>query len=70
MGSTMIEENVVSSAGTTYRMDEPQIAAAILDAGFTPMRRNMKYERLGPPSNLAAAAPQGTGPAGVVQIRA
>ena len=45
MGSTMIEENVVSSAGTVFEMDEPQIVAAIRDAGFTPMRRNMTYDR-------------------------
>jgi cyclic dehypoxanthinyl futalosine synthase len=43
MGSTMIEENVVASAGTAHRMDEPQIVAAIRDAGFTAMRRNMTY---------------------------
>ena len=49
MGSTMIEENVVSSAGTTFAMDEPEIARAIRDAGFTPVRRNMRYERLGEP---------------------
>jgi cyclic dehypoxanthinyl futalosine synthase len=46
MGSTMIEENVVSSAGTVFEMGEPQIVAAIRDAGFTPMRRDMTYERL------------------------
>jgi cyclic dehypoxanthinyl futalosine synthase len=49
MGSTMIEENVVSAAGTTYRMDEREIVRAILDAGFVPVRRNMLYERLGEP---------------------
>ncbi len=49
MGSTMIEENVVSAAGTTYQMNEPEIVAAIRDAGFVPMRRNMLYERLGEP---------------------
>ena len=46
MGSTMIEENVVSSAGTAHAMDEPEIVRTILDAGFTPRRRNMTYERL------------------------
>ncbi len=49
MGSTMIEENVVSSAGTVNRMDEPAIVAAVKDAGFIPMRRTMLYERLGAP---------------------
>jgi len=49
MGSTMIEENVVSAAGTTFEMGETEIVRAILDAGFTPIRRNMRYERLGEP---------------------
>ena len=43
MGSTMIEENVVSSAGTVHHMNEPEIVAAIRDAGFTPRRRDMIY---------------------------
>jgi cyclic dehypoxanthinyl futalosine synthase len=43
MGSTMIEENVVSAAGTAFEMNEPQIVAAIDDAGFTPKRRDMTY---------------------------
>ena len=49
MGSTMIEENVVSAAGTVHHMNEPEIVAAVRDAGFTPVRRNMLYERLGAP---------------------
>jgi cyclic dehypoxanthinyl futalosine synthase len=49
MGSTMIEENVVSAAGTVHHMAEPEIVAAIRDAGFIPMRRTMDYERLGAP---------------------
>lgn len=49
MGSTMIEENVVSAAGTAHVMHEPQIVAAILDAGFQPKRRDMTYsQRLAP----------------------
>jgi cyclic dehypoxanthinyl futalosine synthase len=43
MGSTMIEENVVASAGTVHAMDEPEIVAAIRDAGFMPERRDMTY---------------------------
>ena len=50
MGSTMIEENVVSAAGTVNHMNEPEIVAAVKDAGFIPMRRNMLYERLGSPN--------------------
>ena len=33
MGGTMMEENVVSAAGTTYRLDEQQIRRLITDAG-------------------------------------
>jgi cyclic dehypoxanthinyl futalosine synthase len=49
MGSTMFEENVVSAAGTTHAMDEAAIVRVIRDAGFVPLRRNMKYARLGEP---------------------
>jgi cyclic dehypoxanthinyl futalosine synthase len=38
-GSTMMEENVVASAGVAFRMSEEEIAATIRDAGFRPMRR-------------------------------
>ena len=50
MGSTMIEENVVSAAGTVHSMNEPEIVAAIRDAGLTPKRRNMTYRRLSEPA--------------------
>lgn len=50
MGSTMIEENVVSSAGTVYEMHEPQIVAAIQDAGLIPRRRNMNYSTFAEPA--------------------
>jgi cyclic dehypoxanthinyl futalosine synthase len=45
-GSVMIEENVVSAAGTTFQMDAEEIERHIRDAGFSPVRRNMKYQRL------------------------
>ena len=54
MGSTMIEENVVSAAGTVHAMDEPAIVAAIQDAGLVAMRRNMRYERIGVPASRGA----------------
>jgi cyclic dehypoxanthinyl futalosine synthase len=38
-GSTMMEENVVASAGVSFRMSEEEIVATIRDAGFTPARR-------------------------------
>lgn len=43
-GSIMIEENVVSSAGANYTMDAEGIQQCIRDAGFTPVRRNQKFE--------------------------
>src|SRR5437773_2071602 len=45
-GSVMMEENVVSSAGTTFRLDEKQIESLIRDAGYEPRRRNNWYELL------------------------
>ena len=44
MGSTMIEENVVSSAGTVHCMDEAGLHAMARAAGFEPRRRNFYYE--------------------------
>ena len=44
MGSVMMEENVVSAAGTTYRLSEKEIRRAITGAGWTPRKRNCYYE--------------------------
>jgi cyclic dehypoxanthinyl futalosine synthase len=49
MGSTMIEENVVSAAGTVHHMNEREIVAAIRDAGFVAKRRDMTYRTLAEP---------------------
>jgi len=38
-GSTMMEENVVASAGVSFRMSEEEIVATIRDTGFIPARR-------------------------------
>ncbi len=46
MGSVMMEENVVSSAGTTYCLDEAVLCRLIRDAGFTPAQRNNTYDIL------------------------
>ncbi len=43
-GGTMLEENVVSAAGTRLLMSVSRIENAIRDAGFEPARRNMHYE--------------------------
>ncbi len=44
MGSVMMEENVVSSAGTTYCLDEAVLCRLIRDAGFIPAQRNNVYD--------------------------
>ncbi|MCX6978513.1 MAG: dehypoxanthine futalosine cyclase [Verrucomicrobia bacterium] len=43
-GSVMMEENVVSSAGTSFRLAKEQIEELIADAGYEPHRRNNWYE--------------------------
>jgi len=43
-GSIMIEENVVSSAGASHRMDSYGMQKAIVDAGYVPQLRNQRYE--------------------------
>lgn len=45
-GSVMMEENVVSSAGTSFRLDAPEIERLIRGAGYEPRRRNNWYELL------------------------
>jgi cyclic dehypoxanthinyl futalosine synthase len=42
-GSLMMEENVVSAAGTTYRATLGEMHRVIQDAGFTPRRRRQDY---------------------------
>ncbi len=44
MGSVMMEENVVSAAGTTFRLNEEEIRRLITDAGWQPQKRNHYYE--------------------------
>ena len=44
MGSLMIEENVVASAGTVHYLTLEQIKSAIREAGWTPRQRNFFYE--------------------------
>jgi cyclic dehypoxanthinyl futalosine synthase len=45
-GSVMMEENVVSSAGTSFRLTAAQIEKLIIDAGYEPRRRNNWYQLL------------------------
>ena len=44
MGSLMIEENVVSAAGTVHHLTLEQMKAAISQLGWIPRRRNVFYE--------------------------
>ncbi|HEX3654622.1 MAG TPA: cyclic dehypoxanthinyl futalosine synthase [Pirellulales bacterium] len=44
MGSLMIEENVVASAGTVHYLSLEQIKDAIREAGYIPRQRNVFYE--------------------------
>ncbi len=44
LGSIMIEENVVSQAGTTFRMSVADMKRLISDLGFEPRQRNNWYQ--------------------------
>ena len=46
-GSVMMEENVVSNAGTTFRITPEEIEELITEAGFEPRTRNNWYELVG-----------------------
>ncbi len=46
MGSIMMEENVVSAAGTTYKLSDREICRLIRDAGWTPAQRDQYYHVL------------------------
>lgn len=56
MGSIMIEENVVSAAGTAYRMSQDEMEHLIRSAGFIPRQRTNLYERLVTREETAEAA--------------
>jgi cyclic dehypoxanthinyl futalosine synthase len=46
MGSLMLEENVVSAAGTVHHLTLDQMRSAISELGWEPRRRNVFYELL------------------------
>ena len=58
MGSIMIEENVVASAGTAYRMSQDEMEHLISSAGYIPKQRTNLYERLVTRDETAALARQ------------
>lgn len=57
-GSVMLEENVVSAAGSTWAMTIDEVEHNIRTAGFIPVRRNMRYDHIDirPAAPLAAPA--------------
>jgi cyclic dehypoxanthinyl futalosine synthase len=56
MGSLMIEENVVASAGTIHQLTLEQIKNAIRELGYIPRQRNVFYEFIDPePKNKASS---------------
>lgn len=55
-GSVMMEENVVSSAGTTFRLNAHEIEGLIREAGYEPRRRNNWYELLPEQQNHVACS--------------
>jgi cyclic dehypoxanthinyl futalosine synthase len=54
IGSTMIEENVISKAGANHQATEQMLVQVIVEEGFTPVKRKADYTRLAP---SAAPAP-------------
>ena len=54
MGSLMIEENVVSSAGTVHHLTLDQIRNAIREAGYIPRQRNVFYQLIDEPQTANA----------------
>jgi len=54
-GSVMMEENVVSAAGTSFRIAKDEIERLIRDAGYEPRRRNNWYRAVDEKLSGAAA---------------
>ena len=52
MGSLMLEENVVSAAGTVHHLTLEQMRSAISELGWEPRRRNVFYEIVDEKSDL------------------
>ena len=47
IGSTMIEENVISKAGANHKATEEMLRNVIIEEGFNPVKRRADYTRLG-----------------------
>ncbi|MBN1512174.1 MAG: dehypoxanthine futalosine cyclase [Phycisphaerae bacterium] len=61
MGSVMMEENVVSAAGTVYHLTEREIRQLIADAGYQPRKRNCFYQLLDRGDTAALGQPAADG---------
>ena len=59
MGSLMLEENVVSAAGTVHHLTLDGIRSAISELGWQPRRRNVFYELLDDPPQVTEDAARG-----------
>jgi cyclic dehypoxanthinyl futalosine synthase len=46
IGSTMIEENVISKAGAAHKATEEMLVKVIIEEGFKPVKRKADYTRL------------------------
>ncbi len=64
MGSVMMEENVVSQAGATFRLSEGEIRRLISDAGWQPQQRDQYYRPVDTSAQRRArpATPAGNAP--------
>jgi cyclic dehypoxanthinyl futalosine synthase len=58
MGSLMMEENVVSAAGTVHHLTLEQMRSAISELGWIPRRRNVFYELFENEPPVPAADPE------------
>jgi cyclic dehypoxanthinyl futalosine synthase len=55
IGSTMIEENVISKAGAHHQATENMLREAVLAEGFTPLKRKANYTRIGQSNSVQEA---------------
>lgn len=46
IGSTMIEENVISKAGANHKATEDMLVKVIVEEGFSPVKRKADYSRI------------------------
>ena len=59
MGSLMIEENVVASAGTVYHLTLETIKRCIREVGYIPRQRNVFYEYIDEPDEAEVSHESG-----------